>query len=71
LYRINIETGEVSDPRYVQKAWIFNGENKPEVIIEQGYEYISALNVGNALKKFKEGKDGFKKSIANPVNFNK
>lgn len=33
-----------------------------EVIIEQGFAYISALNAENAIKKFKENKNGSKKN---------
>ena len=32
-----------------------------EVIIEQGFAYISALNAENAVKKFEEGVNGSKK----------
>jgi hypothetical protein len=67
LFKIDIKTGEVSGANYVKKPWIFNGENKLEILIEEGYEYVSALNEQNALKKLREGKSGFKESVANPI----
>ena len=67
LYRIYTKTEEISHAKYVSKPWVFNGENKPEVLIEEGYEYVSALNKTNALIKYREGKNGFKQLSDKPL----
>jgi hypothetical protein len=60
IFKINEETLEISEPKYIKKAWIFNGENKPEVLVEKGFFYVSALNEKNALKKYNQGRNGSK-----------
>lgn len=70
IFKINEETLEVSEPKYIQKAWIFNGENKPEVLVEEGFYYVSALNEKNAIKKYKQGRNGSKEISSNPININ-
>ena len=60
IFKINEETLEISEPKYIQKAWIFNGKNKPEVLVEEGFFYVSALNEKNALKKYNQGRNGSK-----------
>lgn len=68
IFKINEETLEVSEPKYIQKAWIFNGENKPEVLVEEGFFYVSALNERNALKKYKQGRNGSKDILDAPLS---
>lgn len=69
IFKINEETLEISEPKYIQKSWIFNGENKPEVLVEEGFFYVSALNEKNALKKYNQGRNGSKDISDAPLSF--
>ena len=44
----------------------YTEENKKEIIIKQGYEYVSALNKKNALRKYRKGDNGSKKILDEP-----
>jgi len=68
IFKLNEETLEISEPKYIQKAWIFNGENKPEVLVEEGFFYVSALNEKNALKKYNQGRNGSKDISDSPLS---
>ena len=67
IFKINEETLEVSAPQLVKKTWEFNGENKPEILIEEGFNYVSALNERNALKHHKNGTNGSKNIFKKPL----
>lgn len=57
LYKLNLETLEVSPAEYVKKTEICwqdakNGVIKKQVIKEKNHVYLSALNIKNAIRKF-------------------
>ena len=64
LYKIHKDTLEVRKAEFINKKTITFNEAlsiqnetiKDEVLIEQNYVYISALNPENALKRYKENK---------------
>lgn len=64
LFKVNIQTHQVSKAEYEISEYYFTGTTAlplyNKVIIEEGYEYISALNKKNALKKFLKGDNGTK-----------
>lgn len=67
IWELDNETGEIENAQFITKNWVFNGENKPEVLIRENCEYTSALNKKNAIKNFKSGKLGGKVSIKDPI----
>ena len=62
IWEINKETLEISKAKYSNATYQYGGENKKEIIIKDGYAYVSALNQKNALKKYKQGKNGKKET---------
>ena len=58
IWKINKETLEVSEAKFVMASYNLYGENKKEIIVKDGYAYVAALNKKNALKKYKQGVDG-------------
>jgi len=69
IWQINDETLEIEVAKFSNATYHFGGENKKEIITKQGYSYISALNKKNALKKFKQGKNGSKPISKEPLSF--
>lgn len=68
VYEINNKTLEVELAKYELKTFIIGGNhNNPEIIIRNGFSYVSALNQKNALKKYKQGINGSKELIKNPL----
>lgn len=66
LFEINIETDEVQEAMFIPlPTFLKFGEEiqkpKKQVLIRDGYTYVSALNKKNALKKYKQGENGGKK----------
>jgi hypothetical protein len=68
IWKINKETLEVEEAKYINSAYILGGDNKKQILITDGFEYVSALNKKNALKLFYKGKTGGKEIIDNPLN---
>ena len=61
VYEINNETLEISLANYEVKTFIIaQSHNNKEIIIREGFSYVSALNIKNALKKFNKGSNGSK-----------
>ena len=58
IWEINKETLEVSKAKFSNATYNLIGDNKKEIIVKQGFAYVSALTKKTALKKFKEGKNG-------------
>lgn len=50
LFKINVETMEVSKADFNEVAVSFDGAIKRKVVIEPGFDYVSALNAKNALR---------------------
>jgi hypothetical protein len=71
IYEINNETLDIELAKYELKTFIIgSNHNNPEIIIRSGYSYISALNKSNALKKYKQGLNGSKEEVKNPLKLN-
>ena len=69
IYQINDETLEIEKAKFSNVTYQFGGENRKEIIVKKGCTYISALNKKNALKKFKQGKNGSKPINKEPLPF--
>lgn len=71
VYEINNETLDIKLAEFDLKTFII-GDNhpNPEIITRIGYSYVSALNIKNALKKYKQGLNGSKELIKNPLKLN-
>jgi hypothetical protein len=77
LWKINIKTLEVSQATYKQNKTISWDEavnlyvgipDVKEVVVEQGFEYISALTKEKALERYKSGKGSAKMNEQQPLN---
>lgn len=60
LWKINNETLEVEKAKFSMARYTELGEIKRDMIIQDGYTYVAALNKKNALKKYHQGKSGGK-----------
>ena len=67
IWQINKETLEVTEAKYSNATYVFGGENKREVIVKDGFAYVSALNKTNALRKYKKGSNGSKEIDNDPL----
>lgn len=67
IWKINEETMEVEEAKYLNNAFIVGTENKKEILITTGFFYVSALNKKNALKLYKKGKVGGKDIDKDPL----
>jgi hypothetical protein len=68
VFEINDETLEIKLAEFELKTFIIGGNHpNPEIITRSGYSYVSALNSKNALKKYKQGLNGSKELIKNPL----
>ena len=67
IWEINIETLEINKAKFINHPAIIIGEPfRTEILERKGYAYISALNKGNALKKYNKGNNGSKVIISKP-----
>ena len=60
MWEINKETLEIKPAKFSNATYKMFGQNKKEIIVKEGYAYVSALTKKNALKKYKNGTDGGK-----------
>lgn len=67
IWKINKETLEIEEAKYLNTAFYIDKENKKEILVADGFEYVSALNKKNALKLFTKGKVGGKEINKNPL----
>ncbi len=67
IWQINNETLEVDKAKYSNTTYVYGAENKKEIIIKDGFSYVSALNKTNALKKHKKGTNGSREINENPI----
>ena len=67
IWKINEETMEVEEAKYLNNAFIIGTENKKEILITNGFFYVSALNKKNALKLYRKGKVGGKDIDKDPL----
>lgn len=67
IWQINKETLEIEKAKFSNATYVLGGENKKEIIIKDGFAYVSALNKRNALKKHKNGSNGSKNIDSNPL----
>lgn len=67
VWKINKETLQIEKAKFSNVIYSNTIDNngfqsiKKQLIVQDGYEYISALNKKNALKKYFKGKNGGKK----------
>ncbi len=69
IWQINIETLEVTLAKYSNATATFGMEVKKEIIKKVGFNYVSALNKKNALKKHLAGVNGSKPLSKEPLKF--
>ncbi len=67
VWQINKETLEIEKAKFTNTTFQLFGENKKEIIIKDGFSYISALNKKNALRKYKKGDNGSKDVLDEPL----
>jgi len=67
VWEINIETGEIDEAKYAVANYDVFGENKKEIVIKDGFYYVSALNKQNAYKKAIKGTPSGKQMNTNPM----
>lgn len=67
VWEINIETGEIAEAKYSNSSYKAFGENKKEIIIKDGFYYVSALNQKNAFKKAIKGTPSGKQMNTDPM----
>lgn len=67
IWKINKETLHIEKAKFLNTNFVLGGENKKEILIQDGFAYVSAMNKANALKKFKQGKNGSKDIIKEPL----
>lgn len=67
IWQINKETLEIEKAKFSNATYYFGGDNKKEIITKEGYAYVSALNKKNALRKYKQGKNGSKEINNEPL----
>ena len=60
IWEINKETLEIKEAKFTNTTYQMFGDNKKEIIVKDGFSYVSALNKNNALKKHKNGLSGGK-----------
>ncbi len=68
IWQINKETLEIGEAKFSNATYHLGGENKKEVMTKDGYAYVSALNKKNALRKYKQGKNGSKPINEEPLS---
>jgi len=70
LWMVDNKTEEIKKAEFTKHPYVWGEVNqKKEVIIIEGFTYISALNIKNAIKKFKKGTTGGKIVDPNPAKF--
>lgn len=71
IFEICYEDFSLKKAEYIKKPfeWSLKAA-KREILIREGYVYISALNKKNALKKFRQGLNGSKEIIKHPLTLN-
>lgn len=75
VWEICLNTEKIKKATYVEKKEFINfgelscNENK-EILVREGFAYVSALNKKNALKKFKKNKNGSKNLSKEPLKLN-
>lgn len=67
IWKINKETLEIEEAKYLNTAFFIGKENKKEILVVDGFEYVSALNKKNALKLYSKGKVGGKDINEKPL----
>ena len=68
MWSINKETLEIKQAEYIGgKHYIWNQENRKEILITEGFAHVSALNKKNALKLYKKNKTGGVETISEPL----
>jgi hypothetical protein len=69
IFKINIKTLEVNEAEYSNVTYHLFAENKKEIIIENGFQYVCALNKKNALKHYNKNSDGSRNVSEEGISF--
>jgi hypothetical protein len=69
IFKINIETLEVDEAKYSNATYHLSAENKKEIIIEKGFQYVCALNKKNALKHYNKNSNGSRNVSEEGISF--
>jgi radical SAM superfamily enzyme YgiQ (UPF0313 family) len=68
IWKINKETLEIEKAKFKNAAnFYYDPTATKEILVIEGYEYVSALNKKTALKKFNQGRNGGKEISQNPL----
>lgn len=67
MWEIEIATGNIKEAKYSNTTFNAFGENKKEIIVKEGFLYVSALNQKNAFKKAIKGVPSGKKINPQPM----
>jgi hypothetical protein len=60
LWEIDNISKSIKEARITNTSYKFGVVNNQEIITEEGYTYVSALNKKSAINKFKKGRNGSK-----------
>jgi hypothetical protein len=72
VWEICLKTEKIQKATYVEKEQVINFGQEPEkenteVLYREGFAYVSALNKKNAMKKFRQNKNGSKEFLKEPL----
>jgi len=72
VWEICLKTEKIQKATYVEKEQAIHFGKEPEkenkeVLYREGFSYISALNKKNAMKKFRQNKNGSKEFFKEPI----
>lgn len=67
IWKIHKETLEVSEAKYLNTAYIMGSDNKKEILVQDDFHYVSALNKKNALKLHNQNRIGGKDINKDPL----
>jgi len=67
IWEIDNKTLKINEAKFIECDWVFNGENRPKILMLDGFSYVCGLNKKSAIKNYKLGKTGGKKFINEPL----
>jgi predicted nuclease with TOPRIM domain len=67
VWQINNETKEITKAEFSNSVYVIGQKNISEIIILEGFSYVSALSKKTALNKFRLNKNGSKQVFKEPI----
>jgi hypothetical protein len=67
IWKINKETLEVTEAKYLNTAYVIGSDNKKEILVQEDFHYVSALNKKNAIKLYNQNRLGGKDIDKQPL----